>query len=76
MSNSSAPQPSWQELARNGRVLYTVEETTPGNWSAGAVTSYRVGADGALAKIASAPTFPAVVSLAISPNGKLVVAAS
>jgi 6-phosphogluconolactonase (cycloisomerase 2 family) len=75
-TTQSAPSPSWQEIAQNGTVLYTVEENTAEDAAVGAITSYKIGPDGVLTKIASAQALASVVNLAVSPDQKTIFAAS
>jgi 6-phosphogluconolactonase (cycloisomerase 2 family) len=61
---TAAPAPSPRDLdfARNGRYLYAV---SPGNATTGGrVTGYRVGADGSLAEITSAPAAAGITGAA------------
>jgi 6-phosphogluconolactonase len=56
------PSPRDLDFARNGRYLYAV---SPGNTTtSGRVTGYRVGADGSLAEISSAPAAVGVTGAA------------
>lgn len=75
-TTQSAPSPSWQEIAQNGTVLYTVEENTAEDASVGAITSYKIGPNGVLTKITSAKALASVVNLAVSPDQKTLFAAS
>jgi 6-phosphogluconolactonase (cycloisomerase 2 family) len=75
-TNASAPGPSWQELSANKKFLYTVEETSPIDASRGAVTSYSIGPDAKLTRVASALGMASPVSLALSPDQKLIFTAN
>ncbi|KAI5850734.1 Lactonase, 7-bladed beta-propeller-domain-containing protein [Tricharina praecox] len=76
-TSASAPDPSWQETSPVAKdILYTVEERASGNYSLGAVTSYRIGSNGALTKLFSTTQMGGPVSMTVSPNGKMIVTAS
>ena len=76
-TSASAPRPSWQETSPVAKdILYSVEEWASSNSSVGAVTSYRVAPDGSLTKLFSATQMRGPVSMAVSPNGKMIFTAS
>lgn len=76
-SNSdSAPAPSWQEVTRDGKFLYSIEETTAADANKGGLTSYSISDDGTLTKVATDSGLVAPVSLGIHPEGKVIVTAN
>lgn len=74
--DDAGPTPSWQELSEDKKFLYTVEEKADKDQSKGAVSSYSIGKDGKLHKKSSALGLSAPVSLAISPDQKLIFTAN
>jgi len=76
-TSASAPDPSWQEISPVAKdILYTVEERASGNYSLGAVTSYRISANGTLTKLFSATQMRGPVNMGVSPYGKTIFTAS
>ncbi|QVM05687.1 hypothetical protein D8B26_000393 [Coccidioides posadasii str. Silveira] len=75
-NKDSAPSPSWQEISKAQKFLYTVEETTQKDKNKGAVTSYSIEDDGQLRKVSTSAGMVAPVHLAISPDQNLIVTAN
>lgn len=75
-NNGSFPAPSWQEVAANKRLLYTIEETSLKNQSRGALSSYFIKPDGQLMKVSTALGMVGPVHLAISPDSKTIFTAN
>lgn len=75
-NTDSAPAPSWQEVTKDGKFLYSIEETTAADENKGGLTSYSIGDDGELTKVASDSGLVAPVSLGIHPEGKVIVTAN
>lgn len=76
-STDGGPQPSWQELSpANSNILYSSSrELTPGDTKRGSLTSFAIGADGSLKKLAETACLPDPVSLAVSPDGRTIFTA-
>ncbi|KAF3491400.1 carboxy-cis,cis-muconate cyclase [Arthroderma uncinatum] len=75
-NNSGSNAPSWQEISKDGKLLYTIEETSAQNSSRGALTSYSISQDGKLKKLSSALGLASPVSLSISPDQSIIITAN
>ncbi|KAK2875588.1 hypothetical protein FQN49_001593 [Arthroderma sp. PD_2] len=75
-NNSESNAPSWQEISKDGKFLYTIEETSTQNKSRGALTSFSISQDGKLKKLSSALGLASPVSLGISPDQSIIITAN
>jgi 6-phosphogluconolactonase len=69
--NSSSAEPSWLDVAADGRTLYAVGELTPD----GQVSALRVAPDGGLTLLNTVPTGAKPAHLAIHPDGRFLFTA-
>src|SRR3954447_2755136 len=69
--NESSAEPSWVDVAADGRTLYTVGELT----ADGQVSALRVAPDGGLTLLNTVPTGAKPAHLAIHPDGRFLFTA-
>ncbi|KAM5439573.1 hypothetical protein MferCBS31731_004328 [Microsporum ferrugineum] len=71
-NNSDSSTPSWQEISKDGKLLYTIEETSTEN----ALTSYSIAQDGKLKKLSSIKGLAGPVSLEMHPKQPVIITAN
>ncbi|EGD83857.1 hypothetical protein H112_07538 [Trichophyton rubrum D6] len=71
-NNTDSSTPSWQEVSRDGKLLYSIEETSTEH----ALTSYSIGQDGKLKKLKSIKGLAGPVSLDMHPTQPIIITAN
>lgn len=71
-NNTDSSTPSWQEVSKNGKLLYSIEETSTEH----ALTSYSIGQDGKLKKLKSIKGLAGPVSLDMHPTQPIIITAN
>ncbi|EFQ98333.1 carboxy-cis,cis-muconate cyclase [Nannizzia gypsea CBS 118893] len=71
-NNTESSTPSWQEVSKDGKLLYSIEETSTEH----ALTSYSIAQDGKLKKLGSIKGLAGPVSLDMHPTQPIIITAN